>query len=56
MAAHNGREYDSGDAIQHPEWAFRACGDVAIQVKGYQTLIGGLDRMPLGSIVRFEAT
>ena len=28
----NGREYDSGDAIQHPEWAFRTCSDVAIQV------------------------
>jgi hypothetical protein len=23
---------------------------------GYQTFIGGMDRMPLGSIVRFEAT
>jgi hypothetical protein len=29
----NGRESDSGDAIQHPEWAFRACGDVAIQIE-----------------------
>jgi hypothetical protein len=28
----NGREYDLGDAIQHPEWAFRVCGDVVMQV------------------------
>ena len=30
----SGRERDSGGAIQHPEWTFRACGDVAIPLWG----------------------
>ena len=43
-----GRERDSGDAIQHPEWTFRACGDVAIPLWGAdEFLVGGQSLTPL---------